>query len=92
MKQYKAKNGSMQYKPSTSWLLGAERDNLGWCLACGSDQSGVEPDARKYKCEGCGAHKVYGYEELVLMRLCYSDQGTPDNRASHDYRDVSAHE
>ena len=71
MKQYKAKNGAMQYKPSTSWLLGAERDNLGWCLACGADQGGVEPDARKYRCEGCGAHKVYGHEELALMLLRY---------------------
>lgn len=92
MKQYKAKNGAMQYKPSTSWLLGAERDNLGWCLACGTDQGGVEPDARKYRCEGCGAHKVYGHEELALMGLCYIDQGAPDNRASRDYGDVSPRE
>jgi len=94
MKQYKAKNGAMQYKPSTSWLLAAvENDeNAGFCLACGDDCDGVEPDARKYRCEGCGAHKVYGAEELMLMGLCYSDQGTPDNRGSRDYGDVSAHE
>ena len=42
-------------------------DNLGFCLACGAEAYGVVPDARKYECEECGAHKVYGAEELVLM-------------------------
>jgi hypothetical protein len=42
-------------------------DNLGICLACGEEQYGVEPDARKYECESCGARKVYGAEELLFM-------------------------
>lgn len=42
-------------------------DNPGFCLACGAEVEGVEPDARKYECEVCGAHKVYGAEELLLM-------------------------
>jgi hypothetical protein len=42
-------------------------DNTGFCLACGAEAYGVEPDARKYECEDCGAHKVYGAEELLLM-------------------------
>ena len=92
MKAYKAKNGAVQYMPSTSWLLGAERDSMGWCLACGAEHGCVEPDARKYPCTDCGAHKVYGHEELALMGLVYSDQGVPDNRASRDYGDVSARE
>jgi hypothetical protein len=29
----------------------------------------VEPDARRYTCEGCGQPKVYGLEELVLMGI-----------------------
>lgn len=39
----------------------------GFCIACGADAEGCEPDAREYKCEGCGERKVFGAEELVLM-------------------------
>lgn len=38
----------------------------GFCLVCGVNVQGVEPDARKYKCESCGARAVYGAEELVF--------------------------
>jgi hypothetical protein len=41
-------------------------DNPGFCLACGAEVDGVEPDARGYECEVCGARKVYGAEELLL--------------------------
>lgn len=43
-------------------------DNPGFCLCCGVEVEGVEPDARKYKYEACGAPAVYGAEEL-LMRI-----------------------
>lgn len=40
----------------------------GICLACGEwTFGGVEPDARGYACEVCGAHKVVGAEEVLLM-------------------------
>ena len=42
-------------------------EDMGFCLACGADAYGVEPDARKYECEECGAEKVYGAEELLIM-------------------------
>jgi hypothetical protein len=42
-------------------------DNSGFCLACGEQAWGVEPDARGYECESCGEKKVYGAEELLLM-------------------------
>ena len=42
-------------------------DDIGFCLACGEENYGVEPDARRYECEGCGAERVYGAEELLLM-------------------------
>jgi hypothetical protein len=42
-------------------------EDMGFCLACGAEAYGVEPDARKYECEDCGANKVYGAEELLLM-------------------------
>lgn len=49
-------------------IAACERDdNSGFCTACGAQADGVEPDARKYKCESCGANAVYGAEELLLM-------------------------
>ena len=42
-------------------------DNPGFCIACGADADGCEPDARNYRCECCGASQVFGAEELLLM-------------------------
>lgn len=42
-------------------------DYVGFCIACGEMQEGVEPDARRYECEGCGKNKVYGAEEILLI-------------------------
>ena len=42
-------------------------EDMGFCLACGDEAYGVEPDARKYECESCGKPKVYGAEELLMM-------------------------
>lgn len=42
-------------------------DNPGFCTACGAEAQDVEPDARRYVCETCGAPAVYGAEELALM-------------------------
>ncbi len=47
----------------------AIEDSGGFCTACGAAAYGVEPDAREYECEACGACAVYGAEELVLMGL-----------------------
>lgn len=44
-----------------------ELDNAGFCIACGAEADGCEPDAREYECEACGEKAVYGAEELVLM-------------------------
>lgn len=41
-------------------------DDPGFCKACGNEQFGCEPDARRYRCEACGAATVYGCEELLL--------------------------
>ena len=41
-------------------------DNPGFCLACGEEAEGVEPDAQRYECEACGEARVYGAEELLL--------------------------
>lgn len=42
-------------------------DNPGFCLACGEEQDGCEPDARQYPCDACGEKQVYGAEEILLM-------------------------
>jgi hypothetical protein len=45
-----------------------ERDDYtGFCLACGEEQGGVEPDARGHECECCGEPMVYGAEECLMM-------------------------
>ena len=41
-------------------------DNPGFCIACGADADGCEPDARGYECEECGEPRVYGAEELLM--------------------------
>ena len=46
--------------------VGAD-DSLGFCTACGAEAFGVEPDARNYECEECGATEVFGAEELLIM-------------------------
>ena len=38
----------------------------GFCVECGDEAYGVEPDARRYECESCGARAVYGAEELLI--------------------------
>ena len=48
-------------------------DDPGFCLECGHEQGGCEPDARKIKCEACGAMAVFGAEELFNL----SGAGTP---------------
>lgn len=40
---------------------------LGYCLDCGEEASGVEPDAERYKCQICGAMQVFGAEQLLLL-------------------------
>ena len=47
-------------------------DYIGICITCGYEQEGVEPDARKYECEDCGEHKVYGAEELLMAMGGYN--------------------
>jgi hypothetical protein len=50
-------------------IVEVQDGTFGGCVACGHIQEGVEPDGRKYECESCGARKVYGLEELIVMDL-----------------------
>ena len=50
-----------------SQMFGME--NPGFCLACGEDADGCEPDARNYPCEVCGECQVFGAQEVLLMTV-----------------------
>lgn len=66
---YRTKNGKTRYRPVVTEEELSELDATGFCVACGAEALGVEPDARQYACEGCGEQTVYGLEELLLMGL-----------------------
>jgi hypothetical protein len=40
--------------------------NPGFCINCGADADGCEPDMRRGKCDSCNTYKVYGAEELLI--------------------------
>jgi len=41
----------------------------GFCMECREPAYGVEPDARRYRCDSCGAFAVFGAEELLIRGL-----------------------
>jgi hypothetical protein len=47
---------------------GSDR-NIGYCIRCGIECDGIEPDASGYACKECKANGVYGAEQLLLMGL-----------------------
>ncbi len=45
-----------------------ERDDYtGFCISCGAETEGVEPDAERYECPECGLRRVYGAEQVLLL-------------------------
>jgi hypothetical protein len=40
--------------------------NPGFCIDCGKEAEGCEPDARRLTCESCGEDKVYGAQEILF--------------------------
>lgn len=73
MKAYKNKRGDARFMQTIKTLTNAVQDDnsTGFCIGCGNEQMGVEPDMRKGHCDDCGAELVYGAEELMMMGLCY---------------------
>jgi hypothetical protein len=69
MKELKLMNAKPVFIPSESDLLIAIELDNGFCLACGAENEGIEPDARKYNCICCNKPRVYGAEQLFLMNL-----------------------
>jgi len=48
-------------------LEAIQRDDCtGFCVSCGNEQNGCEPDARNYECEACGEMKVFGAEQCLI--------------------------
>lgn len=45
-------------------------DSPGFCLSCGADADGVEPDARGYTCDVCGDDAVAS-AQFVLLTVSY---------------------
>jgi hypothetical protein len=41
--------------------------STGFCLSCGNEAYGVEPDAREYECMKCGQYDLFGAEEILIM-------------------------
>jgi hypothetical protein len=48
-------------------VMDAADENTGFCMACGEEQGGCEPDAEKYECKACGAKQVYGAEQILIV-------------------------
>ena len=63
------KTGNTLFRPlmTESELRDASEESQGFCVRCGEIADGVEPDATRYKCEGCGEYGVYGFEQLLIM-------------------------
>jgi hypothetical protein len=81
-KQYRAKSGRLQFKPSDRALVEiVESDNnQGFCLSCGEWVEYVEPDTRQGTCPHCRDEKVYGAEELLTMGLFYDADREADKQ------------
>ena len=41
--------------------------NPGFCVACGENADGCEPDARNYTCDFCDEDQVFGAAEVLMM-------------------------
>lgn len=70
---YTTRTGAVQFRPvmteSEASHMMVSGDMQGFCLSCGTEMDGVEPDARRNRCEFCDEPKVYGLEELLMMGL-----------------------
>lgn len=48
-------------------LTACENDDaIGFCLTCGTQADGIEPDTLDSECEACGAFRVCGTDELLI--------------------------
>lgn len=66
-KPYRHSDGRMRFPISMIESAVFGNDHLGFCLQCGGERDGCEPDASKYECFDCGTCNVYGAENVVIM-------------------------
>jgi hypothetical protein len=64
MKMHKSLTVDRIEEAAKSQMFGTE--NPGFCIKCGEEHDGCEPDAREYECDFCGLPTVYGACELLL--------------------------
>lgn len=79
-KQYRAKNGHLQYKPSDVALIEIidGDNNQGFCLSCGNWVEYVEPDVERGHCPHCSDDKVFGAENLLIRGLYFDADRAED--------------
>jgi len=44
-------------------------DGTGFCIECGGERDGCEPDAVNYNCPACSQPEVYGADNVLLMMV-----------------------
>lgn len=62
-------SNTTMYRPVLTSNEAFMLDTTGFCVNCGAEAHGVEPDASRYRCDDCGERTVYGVEQLVLMGI-----------------------
>lgn len=60
-------NDWYRFEMTESEFTECDNNSEGFCVFCGEEAYGVEPDARKYECESCEKNGVYGAQELLMM-------------------------
>lgn len=65
-KFFTSKSGQRYAMFQLSEIEESREEYTGFCIRCGMEKGGVEPDARKYECDECGKRTVYGGEQIVL--------------------------
>lgn len=76
---FRTKAGTTRFRPvveEAELRSNLFNDSLGFCLDCGMETDGVEPDARRYHCDNCGMMGVYGLEGLLMMGLVKIREGS----------------
>ena len=48
-------------------------DSVGFCIRCGHEHSGIEPDVANAQCAACNLPGLFGVEELLVRGLHHLD-------------------
>ena len=58
-----------KFEMTLSEVIEYGEEDAGICVVCGEVAYGIEPDAMRIRCEGCGKATVWGVEQAVLTGL-----------------------